>query len=91
LGAEYYSILGDKDENLTIDESDCELDFFVPPDGRYKYRPKKDRKNTVARDSPRSGCDLLDLDSYPSRTFDTSASGALSEYEANLKIFAIHV
>ena len=66
-----------KDENLTIDESDCGLDFFAPPDGRYKYRPKKERKNTGARDSSAlADCDLLDLDSYPSRTFDTSVSAA---------------
>jgi hypothetical protein len=24
------------------------LDFFDPADGRYEYRPKKERKNTAA-------------------------------------------
>ena len=47
-----------KVENLRIDELDCRLDFFDPADGRYKYRPKKERKNTDARHSPQSGCDL---------------------------------
>jgi hypothetical protein len=51
-----------KAENLRIDELDCGLDFFDPTDGRYEYCPKKERKNTAARHSPQSGCDLLSLD-----------------------------
>ena len=61
-------------ENLNIDEEDCGLDFFDPTDGRYEYRLKKERKNADTRNSPLSGCDLLNLDSYPSSTFDTSVS-----------------
>jgi hypothetical protein len=54
-------------ENLRIDEQDCGLDFFVPTDRRYEYRMKEERKNTNARRSPQSGCDLLSLDSHSSR------------------------
>ena len=57
-----------------IDELDCGLDFFVLTDGRYEYRPKDERENTNARNSPRSGCDLLNLDSCPSNAFDTMVS-----------------
>ena len=54
-------------ENSTLDEQDCGLDFFDPTDRRYRYRMREERKNTAARHSPQSGCDLSSLDSHSSR------------------------
>ncbi len=47
-----------KDENLTIDESDCELDYFVSHEAHTNIDRRKNEKKTVARDYLRGGCDL---------------------------------
>ena len=59
--------------------------FPIRPNGRYKYRPRKDRENTTTRCSPQGGCDLLSPDSHSSTAPDTSVSEASPNTNQSLK------